>query len=65
MKKGDVIVVKETASSILGGKRAVILRVSKRTAGLTIELLEDARPYSKGSEVNVQQYEVRPAMEAR
>ena len=63
MKKGDVIVFKDSVP--LSGLRGVIVRISKRTSGLTVELLEDRGAYRKVQEVHVAQYDVRSAMETR
>jgi transcription antitermination factor NusG len=62
MKKGDVIEFKQ---GILAGGKAVILRVSKRTGGLTVELVADKGAFKKGETVHVAQYDVLPAMIAR
>lgn len=63
MKRGDVIEFKP--STLLGGMKAVILRRSKRTGGLTVELLEDRGAYRKGETLNVAQYDVQAATVAR
>lgn len=62
MKRGDVIVFKD---GVLAGAKGVIVRKSKRTGGLTVELLEDKGAYRKGEDVNVAQYDVRSATETR
>lgn len=64
MKRGDVIVFKG-AAPILDGKKGLIVRVSKQTGGLTVQLLEDAGAYKRGAEVNVAKCDVRSSMETR
>ena len=57
MKKGDVMEFKE--DTLLPGAKVLILRVSKRTGGLTVELLEARGAFQKGTEMHVKQYEVQ------
>lgn len=63
MKRGDTVKFKGNKGPLFAGKKAIIRRVSRRTAGLTLELLEDVTTaYCKGREVHVAQYEVEPAV---
>lgn len=62
MKKGDVVEIK---NGILAGVQAVILRQSRRTGGLTLELLEDKGAYKRGNTVNMAPYDVRISMVTR
>lgn len=64
MKKGDVIVFKEHGT-VLGGMKAVVIRKSKRTGGLTVELLEARGAFRKGATVHAAEYDVRIATETR
>lgn len=64
MKRGDVVVFKEPLA--YEGKRALILRVSRRTGDFTVELVEDvSESIRKGQFFVVHPYTVRPAIETR
>lgn len=62
MKRDDVIEFKQ---GVLKGAKARIVRISKRTGGLTVELIENKGAFRKGESVHVAQYDVRPAMAVR
>lgn len=55
IKRKDVVTIR---SGILTGVRAGVIRVSKRTGGLTVQLIESRDAYKAGTTVNVAPYEV-------
>jgi hypothetical protein len=65
-KRGDVVVFREDRIPSYGGKRATILRVSRITGDITVQLLDSVSEAIKaGQVVTVKPYEVRPATETR
>lgn len=58
MKPGTLVEYCGKVSALVGA-RLCIVRVSKRTGGLTCEFLHDCGAYKKGSQVNVAKYEIR------
>ena len=62
MKKKDVIIFKNGA---LAGAKGTVIRISKRTGGLTVALLEDRGAFRKGELVHVAQYDVAVVMVVR
>lgn len=57
---GDVQLVPTYGPPLLAGARVRVLRVSARTAGLTVQLLEARGVYAAGDEIHVSCYEVEP-----
>ena len=60
--RGDVVIFK---TGVLAGGRGKVLRVSRKTGGLSVELIEDKGAYRKGEYVHVQPYDVQSATETR
>jgi hypothetical protein len=56
-RRGDVVTI---PGPFFGGKQAKVVRVSKRTGGLTLEFIEECGIYSVGSQIYLMPYEVRP-----
>lgn len=67
MKRGDVVEFKEDVIPRLAGVKCQIVRISRKTGGFTVKLVTagPSEAYPVGTELHVQPYEVRPAMETR
>ena len=68
LKKGDVVIFGKKDSGMLKGAEGYIMRISKRTQGLTVKLTkapDGAEVYKAGTEVQVPQYEVTPKIVTR
>ena len=64
MKRGDVVEFKEPLA--YAGKKAVIVRISRKTGDFTLKLIEDVSAgIPKGKEVSVKPYQVRSSMVTR
>lgn len=59
MNKGDSVQVK-TAGKLFAGQ---VERISNKTAGVTIKLLQDSGKYRKGEIIQVMRYECKPLKE--
>lgn len=65
MKRGDVVEFTERIA-VYSGKKAVVRRVSRQTANVTVELIDDvSEAIKKGTTVTVGQYDLRPAIVTR